>query len=298
MKVTRRPAQHRIASLAVAAVRREWNLQGHAVDEIHEDYGEDLLVQICHEGRMDPARVWVQVKGTEKNCSGGTLPSVRVKADQVLRWARTADLVIVVLWDVKNERGWFTVPQAQFDHIDLSNRTSRSVSLTFSRDAVFDQDVVAELCWAARIEHANRALVYARSNLAEDQEMELDANVRFHKGVIASLIFDFGVAIKAVRPSGGFTEEFSQEIFAQFVQEGPKDVEETTKHAMMLAVLETIRRNCAENGAPLALLKELCATFYPLYFTPELLANLNTARIAFLGKQSDALEGRCRGGKE
>ncbi|MEU6688466.1 DUF4365 domain-containing protein [Streptomyces sp. NPDC046832] len=287
MKLTRRPAQHRIASLAVAAVRREWNLQGHAVDEIHEDYGEDLLVQICHEGRMDPARVWVQVKGTERDCTRKALPSIRVKANQVLRWARTADLVIVVLWDVQNDRGWFTIPQDQFDHIELANLPNSSTSLTFSREHPFDQSAVSTLCWAARIEHTNRAMVYEQSHLSEAREMEMDAALKFHKGVLASLIFDFSVSVKAVKPTGGFTEEFFDTVRDHFIHEGPKDVEEATKRAMMLSVFEIIERNCAGNGAPLPLVKQLCETFYPLYFTPELLTALDTARTKFLNRHND-----------
>nr|QIY94531.1 DUF4365 domain-containing protein [Streptomyces sp. S1D4-11] len=146
-------------------MRREWNLQRHAVDEIHEGYGEDLMVQICFEGRLDPARVWVQVKGTEKDCSTGRLPQVGVKANQVLRWARTADLVIVVLWNVNEDRGCFTLPQDQFDHVELSNRADGSTRLSFSRECPFDQAAVERLAWAARIEHANRSVVYARARL-------------------------------------------------------------------------------------------------------------------------------------
>lgn len=277
--MTNRPIQHRIASLAVAAVRRQWNLQGHAVDEIHEDYGEDLLVQICAEGRMDPARVWVQVKGTKKDCSGKRLPSVRVKADQILRWARTADLVIVVLWDVASECGWFTTPQDQFDHVELSARANATVPLKFSRDVPFDQSAVTRLCWAARIEHTNRSLVYARACLAEAREMELEPSVRFHGGVLASLIFDFGVAIKAVNPSGGFTEEFPQVIEEYLIRQSPDNLEEATRRALILAVFEMIERSCAENGAPLALVTELCEMFHPLFFTEDLMGALELARV-------------------
>ncbi|MEU4492635.1 DUF4365 domain-containing protein [Streptomyces sp. NPDC023998] len=278
--MTNRPIQHRIASLAVAAVRREWNLQGHAVDEIHEDYGEDLLVQICLKGRMDPARVWVQVKGTEKDCSTKRLPSVRVKADQILRWARTADLVIVVLWDVKGERGWFTLPQEQFDHVELSGRTNTSMSIQFSRELPFDQSAVAELCWAAQIAHTNRAMVYSRACLAEALELELEPSVHFYKGVLASLIFDFGVAIKAVKPSvGGFTEEFPRLVMAHLVKESPADLEQATYNAMIRAIFEMIERNCANNGAPAALVKELCATYYPILFTEGVMEILDSARV-------------------
>jgi hypothetical protein len=276
--MTNRPIQHRIASLAVAAVRREWNLQGHAVDEIKEDYGEDLLVQICFEGRLDPARVWVQVKGTEKDCSTGRLPQVSVKAKQVLRWARTADLVIVVLWDVTGDRGWFTLPQDQFDHVELSDRAKGSVRLTFSRDIPFDQAAVESIAWAARIEHTNRSMVYARACLEEAVEMKIEKSKHFYKGVLASLDFDFGVAIKVVAPSGGFTEEFPRVVFEHLKNESPEDLESATKKSMILGVFEMIHNNCAGNGAPLALVKELCHTFHPLLFTSEMMSMLDSAR--------------------
>ncbi|MDB4897082.1 MAG: hypothetical protein JWN15_3344 [Firmicutes bacterium] len=282
-RMTNRPVQHRIASLAVAAVRREWNVQGHAVDEIHEDYGEDLLVQICFEERMDPARVWVQVKGTERECSAGRLPSVRVKAGQILRWARTADLVIVVLWDVKGNRGWFTLPQGQFDHVELADRHGANRSLQFSRELPFDQAAVATLAWAARIEHANRSLVYGRSGLEEALEMEIDASVDFYKGVLASLIFDFSVSAQIVKPSGGFTEDFPHVVMEHLKQESPENLDEATRKAMIRAVFEMIELNCAGNGAPLPLVKEICATLYPLLFTEEMMGLLDAARITHLG---------------
>ncbi|MFF4041612.1 DUF4365 domain-containing protein [Streptomyces sp. NPDC001816] len=274
----KRPIQHRIASLAVAGVRREWNRQGHAVDEIHEDYGEDLMVQICFEGRLDPARIWVQVKGTEKDCSAKRLPQISVKAKQVLRWARTADLVVVVLWDVSKDRGWFTLPQDQFDHVELSDRANGSVRLTFSPELPFDQAAVERLAWAARIEHANRSAVYARTCLEEAVEMELETNKHFYKGVLASLDFDFGVAIKAVKPAGGFTEEFPLIVFEHLKNESPDDLEMATKNAMILAIFETIHNNCAGNGAPLALVKELCHAFYPLLFDSGMMRMLESAR--------------------
>ncbi|MFI2378989.1 DUF4365 domain-containing protein [Streptomyces sp. NPDC018964] len=286
--MTNRPIQHRIASLAVAGVRREWNLQGHAVDEIQEDYGEDLMVQICFEGRLDPARIWVQVKGTEKDCSTGRLPQVNVKAKQVLRWARTADLVVAVLWDTTNDRGWFTLPQDQFDHVELSGRADRSVRLSFSHDFPFDQTAVKRLAWAARIEHANRSVVYARACLEEAVEMELETTKQFHKGVLASLDFDFGVAINAVKPSGGFTEDFPKVVFEHLKNQAPDDLESATKNAMILGVFEMIHNNCAGNGAPLALVKELCYVFYPLLFDSKMMTMLESARTISPKAQEDA----------
>ncbi|MFJ9130957.1 DUF4365 domain-containing protein [Streptomyces sp. NPDC102340] len=276
--MTNRPVQHRIASLAVASVRREWNLQGHAVDEIHEDYGEDLMVQICFEGRLDPARVWVQVKGTDRDYSKA-LPVVSVKARQVLRWARTADLVVVVLWNVRENRGWFTLPQDQFDHVDLrSDSSGADTRLRFSREFAFDQAAVEKLAWAARIEHANRSIVYARACLAEAIEMDLDENRNFYKGVLASLDFDFGISIKAVSPGGGFMKDFPLVVWDHLKVQSFEDLEMATSKAMMMAFFEMIEKNCAGNGAPLPLVKELCATFHPLLFDERMMQVLEEAR--------------------
>ncbi|WP_405706093.1 DUF4365 domain-containing protein [Streptomyces sp. NBC_00069] len=269
-----RPIQHRIASLAVAAVRREWNRGGHAVDEIQEDYGEDLLVQICLNGRMDPARIWVQVKGTKKDTKK-KLPNVPVASDQVLRWARTADLVVVVLWDINTESGWFILPQDQFDQADLASGVGgNKLNLKFSRDVKFDQDAVERLAWAARIEHANRSVVYARAGLTEAVEMDLETNKHFYKGIIASTVFDFAVSTKMLTPAGRLSEEFILLVWEHFKNEDPTVIDEATGRAMMLAVFQMITDYCAGSGTPLGIVKETCGALYPLLFTSELLATL------------------------
>ena len=101
----KRPSQHEIASRAVAAVRKLWADAGAAVDEIHEDYGEDLLVQPSLNGEMDAVRIWVQVKGTTTFKSRKSNPKVRLTVGHVKRWLTTDNYVIVILWDVSNGRG-------------------------------------------------------------------------------------------------------------------------------------------------------------------------------------------------
>ncbi|MFF1565844.1 DUF4365 domain-containing protein [Streptomyces sp. NPDC058293] len=277
--MTKRPAQHQIASLAVAAVRREWNLQGHAVDEIKEDYGEDLMVQICLNGNLDPARIWVQVKGTSRDCTKGALPRIRVKSKQVLRWARSADLVIAVLWSVTNDRGWFTLPQDQFDHVDLSSKSEVNLPLQFTRDCQFDQESVESLAWSARIQHANKAAIYARSGIDEGVEMELDKSVQFHKGVLAALIFDFGEVVGVIDRNGGFAKGFPQLVVDHLCELSPDDLEYATQTALVLGIFSSIEKNCAGNGSPLPIIKEMCGVLYPLLFTDEMLRMLDSARI-------------------
>ncbi|MFI8274152.1 DUF4365 domain-containing protein [Streptomyces sp. NPDC085929] len=275
--MTHRPKQHQIASLAVAAVRRQWNLQGHAVDEIREDYGEDLLVQTCFEGRMDPARIWVQVKGTAKDCTT-RLPSVQIQARQILRWARTADLVVIVLWDTMKDQGWFALPQDEFDHIELSERGAKSIRLNLSRDLAFNPEAVASLAWAARIEHANRSVVYARALLAEAQEMGQPSVVHYQKGVLASLAFDLSIATGIIEPGARFTREFVNTMKDSILASDPSDLEMATHESTIMAVFATIQENCSVNGIPLALAKELCGVVHPLFFTANMMQMLESAR--------------------
>ncbi|WP_326751490.1 hypothetical protein OH738_34570 [Streptomyces hirsutus] len=44
-----------------------------------------------------------------------------------------------------------------------------------------------------------------------------------------------------------------------------------TEEAVIAAIFETVRRNCAENGAPLALVKEFAAYVHPALFKEEVM---------------------------
>ncbi|VVJ15414.1 Uncharacterised protein [Amycolatopsis camponoti] len=102
----KRPLQHVIGSKAAAAVSRIWLDIDAAVDEVKNDYGEDLLVQTSLRGEVDPSRVWVQVKGRSQiDPTSFNKKSVRVPIDRAIRWAYSAETVALVLWDVSADRG-------------------------------------------------------------------------------------------------------------------------------------------------------------------------------------------------
>lgn len=118
---------------------------GHAVDRVQSDYGEDLLVQTAHAGQMDATRIWFQVKGTDKitrhrTASGGL--RARFPIHHVLRWVRSADAVLIALWDVSANEGWFADPY-QIDELSYEQR--KSVTLRFHPDDRLDADTVAPL---------------------------------------------------------------------------------------------------------------------------------------------------------
>jgi hypothetical protein len=154
-----RPPQHQIAAKAVASVSGVWTSIGAAVEEVRQDYGEDLLVQPSLNGRMDAARIWVQVKGTQ-DAHGmyktGGKSSIRVRADVALRWARTADILVLVLWDVGRNIGWYSIPGLTELHAELAEKDREEISLqVYSKDR-FNTDSAKVIALEARLEHLGR----------------------------------------------------------------------------------------------------------------------------------------------
>jgi hypothetical protein len=141
------------------------------VEEVRQDYGEDLLVQTCVNGRMDDSRLWVQVKGTQR-ASGMDQPNrtcrISVRADVALRWARSADLLVLVYWDISKNTGWYTIPSYKAVHSELSARGDRETSIVISSSDVFDADAAQRISWQGRLEHLTR---FVRSFRALEMEL-------------------------------------------------------------------------------------------------------------------------------
>ena len=100
----KRPHSHRVADQAVNRVESIFVNCGCACDRIQHDYGEDLLVQTALNDEVDPLRIFVQVKGTtdiQRFRNKGLAYSLGVPKPLAQRWARSAELVVIVLWDVE-----------------------------------------------------------------------------------------------------------------------------------------------------------------------------------------------------
>lgn len=146
---------------------------GYAAEVVSQDYGEDLLVQTSHAGRMDASRLWFQVKGTaaiERHLTASGDLRMSVTFDHALRWSRSADLVAVVLWDVKSSKGWFALPLDQVDPIEGFVSEQRTMTLRFDQAEQFSPEAVRLLAWESRIEHFRQLILSARSIDSEREE--------------------------------------------------------------------------------------------------------------------------------
>lgn len=154
-----RTPQHENGDTATTSVKLIWNKIGAAAEEIRQDYGDDLLVQThLSDGRMDASRLWVQVKGRKDINEKSGKYNISVSADTVLRWVRTADVLVLVLWDTPRDRGWYMLPSADTLHSELSRKRGEDISLPIelSTTTVFDADAAASLAWWSRLHHLAR----------------------------------------------------------------------------------------------------------------------------------------------
>jgi len=156
-----RPLSHKVGDQAATAVTAIWQQIGAAVERIAVDYGEDLLVQPCdHRDQMDAARIWVQAKGTTTHPAmhqPGRHVTVPVPSALALRWAQTADVVVLVYWDVEAATGWYAIPEAQADRVRLADAAPRATtSITVLSDDAFTAASARHLALRARLEHATK----------------------------------------------------------------------------------------------------------------------------------------------
>ncbi|MGW8698305.1 DUF4365 domain-containing protein [Streptomyces eurythermus] len=255
-----RTQAHEIGSKAESAVQSLWVNGGHTVETIREDYGEDLLVQVCHRGRVRPARIWVQVKGTERDCSDTSraLPIQYVKATTMLRWSRSADMVVVVLWDVTNHRGWYTTPHGQYDHIHLTELENGKVPLRFNRSQEFNAESIEELSWRAHIDHVDW---YMRDALTwlESEEVDLfdHESLTYTQNIAASLLHEIAIDAGIFTRQGKMTERMRNALTESVDRYRSEDVEDVIKKASIRAVLMVTQENCGGNGLPATLLTGL-----------------------------------------
>jgi hypothetical protein len=134
---------------------------GHAVNHVMKDYGEDLLIETSHSGRIDATRLWIQVKGTAvidryRSKDGSLRYSFPV--EHVLRWIRTADAVVVVLWDTQAWQGWYADPSQLEGRFLYPQNT---VTLRFEQADMLTPESLHKLVWNSRVRHYNNLCIRA-----------------------------------------------------------------------------------------------------------------------------------------
>jgi Domain of unknown function (DUF4365) len=108
----KRPRSHVLEDLMRSHLHRLFGEAGWAVEDIKKDYGEDLLVRVFENGDLTPFKFFVQAKATDNltrylNSAGDSI-HFPLRKDHVQHWRSLNDLVILVVWDSRSGKTYWT----------------------------------------------------------------------------------------------------------------------------------------------------------------------------------------------
>lgn len=276
-----RPVQHQISDRAVSKVREVWTSTGAAVEEIRQDYGEDLLVQTCLDGKMDSTRIWVQVKGVAKapkmRANGKT--QVRVRADLALRWSRTADILVLVLWDIANDVGWYAIPTRTELHGELAGLGHAMIALPIDSADRFNSESAQVIAWEARMEHLAGFVRNFRGMQEEDYDDNdpdkgLWATVAITEAIVEMMVNLNMVDLTLHRDLRAATinPDFKNSVLDNAEEMGsatPDEAEDYVDYLLLSSLLKQIEKEAA-CGVSVAVLAEMAPIAYTMLNLKEL----------------------------
>lgn len=156
----RRTREHVIADLAVNYVERQALLGGGTVERILRDYGLDLnLFTFTPSGELEGGTIFLQVKGTERLqwLRGRGRAAFRIERLDLVGWLRQHLPVILIVYDVKEDRAYWLHVQGHFAARPDFNLFAAGKKVTVHLDArqVLDPPAI-QLFAALREEAGNR----------------------------------------------------------------------------------------------------------------------------------------------
>jgi hypothetical protein len=246
-----------VGDIAVSSITSIWNQCGFACEVIRQDYGEDLLVQSSHQGSIDYCRIFVQVKGTRNILRFLTEAGkyrIRISFEHAMKWVRSPDLVVLILWDVKKNFGLWAFPEESLFPLDLLMGHSKTVSLDLDESREFNIDQAMTIGWHARIRHCLKSFNHAIAQETDEQlhevvtQKQLPKRVR-HTGLI---IYEF------LRLIGGIDENGVNREFISQIQRAagnlkisfPQDSPEKLRGKALLLVLLARVQDRSGSGLP------------------------------------------------
>jgi len=140
-----RTREHIIADLSVNYVERLILRQGHSVQGIEKDYGYDLQMFTFENGAFENGYVYMQLKATDelKVLQGGHSISFTLDRTDINLWRRELMPVFLVVWDARQEVGYWLYMQAYLKaHPLLLGQATLTVRLPATN--IFDEASVEQ----------------------------------------------------------------------------------------------------------------------------------------------------------
>ena len=223
-----------IADKAIAQISEIICDCGFAVEVVHQDYGDDLLVQTKVGDEVDPSKIWIQVKGTQDLSRFRTKKdgySLRVSEGHAFKWVRNSELVVVVIWDVNNKKGLWSIPGFSLSEWDFRMSGKSHTRLCFADDSVFNSTSMNFLAWLSRSLHYEGLLARSRAT----DEMALRHGAKRHRSMALLISFDF-LVLTGIIIDDGLDEGFCKKV-RNGLKNGLSGWNERTEEPLLRAVL-------------------------------------------------------------
>ncbi|MDE3067018.1 MAG: DUF4365 domain-containing protein [Verrucomicrobiota bacterium] len=264
----KRTQSHVTADIAVTRVVSIFTELGWACQTVEHDYGEDVFVQSAVNESVDPFRLWVQVKETEdaevlRNKEGRFV--WRVSHDHVLRWIRSLETIVVVLWDIKTDRGYWVEPREEFTEWECYLPDRKQASLLFSESKLFDRAAANKLIWEARITHYSLLIALAKAmefRILKAKEKDPNAHSDF-RNPIHTLTLDLLRALDFIGKDGVSSEERKkiEGVAQRLVKDDPTlPIKRARLSSLLLAILSHAHKKCPGLAVPEDMLFEVVKT--------------------------------------
>ena len=195
----KRTKSHIISDIALTKVQEILSSVGWASEVVHNDYGEDLLVQTHFSGKVDPNKLWIQVKGTTR-----VKNSITVSLEHALKWIRSTELVVVVLWDTKRNKGVWTMPKDSLKEWDIIQLNNAKAKLIFDSNHIFNKEAVLKIAWIARLDHYNFLVTKAINDdfLFNRNTLKNKKEINSYKSRVPLIAFDLLCMIGIINKDG------------------------------------------------------------------------------------------------
>jgi len=261
----KRTQSHVTADKAVSRVVSIFTDLGWACQTVEHDYGEDVFVQSSVNEQVDPFRLWVQVKGTEdaerlKDKNGNFV--WRVSHEHILRWIRSLETVVIVLWDIKQDQGFWIKPHEAFQEWECFFKKRKQASLSFDKTKPFNRDAANALIWKARTGHYSILLNQTKTlelQVEEARQKDPNAYPKFQSRA-PTLAIDF-LSIIGFLGADGVSPKLRRKVrklAKSFIVENPKQTQKGAHiQSLILTILALINERCGGVGVPHNLLLEL-----------------------------------------
>lgn len=202
--MTKRPSAHKNEDIARSLLGKAFAAVGWTVNDLHKDYGEDLLVRIFQNNKATPYSFYVQsksVRNTSKRIAeNGLSISQRISLSHLYSWFSIREPVILAVMDIQREITYWECVQNNFmcrNAVETPTTQQKAITVSVPLQNRLDQDGLKKIA----------AISKSMYDTAKYERLGLKAlvqSLQSQYGLTVNCATDLGIL---VMPPGEFHEK-------------------------------------------------------------------------------------------